>query len=470
MKSPTSSTLIRGAFTDRISVQNLTNTSRGSSDGFLLNVDDELRPLWLNTYGGPGYDAITCMAPLPDGGLVVGMICGSGVDGITVYTIGNTTFTGRGNSDAVVFVVNADGTLRWARNDGAFNAEYPTFLTVVNDTLIVVAGVFVKQSRFGTQTVTDSAEISGYVQAIDMSGNHRWVQVIRGKGLEGGSLAVQIDVLHVSATSNGRIDIVARTSETLSWGDSTLYVDPFFQSRPVVTLSADLEGNALAIGTAASCLPESTAFAKMNDTLCSASAEFANTPCVYSVFDIIGFRWPVSITQPVRIPVQLPQVHAMRQGLQGPLISGETTSVPLVLALDGQGKELWRYTLGSFDNGSMYDAVQTDTSVIAVALARSEQFLPLFLPVNPASLVVLLLQHPITGVNDENRESQYGAIANPVNRIVYYDEVRHLLSNGYTLTSLTGAQLCSPLQQPLTTQVCILSSPLHESVVVLLLP
>ena len=447
----TEAAVLRGAFVDEISVEGARYTSRGLADGFLLCVNNNLRRQWLQIFGGPGYDAITCMKPLPDGGLAVGMICGAGADGITTYRIGDVTFTGRGGADAVVFVLNTDGTVRWVRNDGAINAEYPTSIAIVDDSLIVVAGIFIQKSRFGSENIADSAEISGYVQAISLAGIHRWVRVVHGRGVNGSSAAVQVDVRHVHATS-GRIGVVVQSTESIRWGDSTLVVSTEPQKRTTAVVYVGAMGNILGIEGVETCVAERTSFGSFLNNICAAAAEFATDACIAFPVDAITWRADARSPEARRSFVPAPQVIRTHDVVAGPLISGATETQPLVLALDNQGNERWRYVYPTPEGGLMYDAMQSEALIIAVARSTNVELLSLDLP----------------SAVDGNKNTRMERDAN----IVYNSNIRELLADGYTLMTLTGARVTesaasSPYSQTLAPQVCILMHTTKPSRVVL---
>lgn len=444
-----------GPFSDSINVDGVRLTSRGLSDGFICSVDDELRLQWLRNYGGPGYDAITCMTALPDGGLAVGMLCGAGVDGFTTYRIGDKTLTGRGGADAVVFVLNADGSVRWVRNDGGINAEYPTTIAVLDDSLIVVSGVFLQSSRFGTETISDSAEISGYVQAISLSGSHRWVRVIRGAGLSSSPLAVRIEPLHCSTYTAGRVDVVVRSSEAIAWGDVARVGRDAENYGTTAVVQASAGGLELGFDGITNCLSAQTVYGHSTESIVSASAENAFDACTSLPFDVIAFRTAARTTSANRIAVNRPNVHTSHNTAHGHLISGSTEELALLLALESQGNERWRYVYTASQSSTMYNAIETDTSVIAVALADTLMLLRLDLP---------------TGISDDasTMSAQNSNTSEP--KIVYYSELPALLEQGYTLASLTGAFQSPFGSEPLAPQVLALLHYGQMPTLILLMP
>ena len=431
--------VLRGTFSDSISVEGSRLTSRGLADGFLCSVDDRLRLQWLKSFGGAGYDAITCMAPLPDGGLVVGMLCGAGVNGVTSYRIGEVTFSGRGGADAVVFAMNADGTVRWVRNDGSFNAEYPTSITVLSDSLIIVAGVFLRESRFGTESVSDSCEISGYVQAITKNGAHRWVRVVRGAALDGPPLAVRIQPLHIHAMPNGTAEVVVTSSEAIVWSDSTI-AGPnaeLYGTTAIITIDSD--GKEVDIVGLATCPAAQTVFGSNDVSISAASAEYVANACTALPFDVITFRADARTTHVNSVDVPSPGVKQIRSSARGRLISGSTDQRALILALEPQGNERWRYLHNTL-SGAMYDAFETDSAITAVVMSDK----------------LSLLQFGFsTGVlDDANAEREHLD-----KRVITSAELSAFIRDGCEVWSLTGCRLWvngSSASKPIVPQVCML--------------
>lgn len=471
----TEATVLRGAFVEEMSVEGAGYTSRGLADGFLLSVSNTLRPEWLQTFGGPGYDAITCMQPLRDGGLVVGMLCGAGTDGITTYRVGDVTFTGRGGADAVVFVVNADGSVRWVRNDGAINAEYPTSITVVDDSLIVVAGIFTQRSRFGSENVADSAEISGYVQAISLTGVHQWVRVVRGISVTGNSNSVQIDVRHAHASS-GRIGVVAQSTESIRWGDSTLAVGTDLQKRTTAIVYADVQGNPIGIDSVATCIAEQTVFGSFRTNISAAASETAADACIPFPVDAITWRADVRSVETQRSLVSAPHVVRTRDvpgasvGETHAFVSGGTDAKPLLLALDDKGNERWRYIHPAIGGGLMYDALHNNGSVTAIARSTSIELLSLGLTSGIDNSERERAGFDGSDFDDANEVDDANVVYEAA--VVYNDELRALRAIGYTLITLTGTSVTesessSPLSQTLAPQVCILIHSAKPSRVVL---
>ncbi len=172
-------TYVAGWFTETLSVGEYSVTSFGGLDAFLVALDRQLNPIWLQQYGGIGRDQITALQIGRDGDLLVAMYCGSNTSTFTSYQIGDVILGGRGEADAVIARIRAaDGTVVWVRNDGGTSYEVPNGIVELNDA-ILVSGYFHGTSRFGTDTVTHVARSNntGYIHALSNSGEHLGVAV-----------------------------------------------------------------------------------------------------------------------------------------------------------------------------------------------------------------------------------------------------------------------------------------------------
>lgn len=147
--------------------------SRGERDGFIVCLDLRMQLLWMQTIGGPGFDGVDDITIVPNDGVIATMSCGAGTASITTYTIGDITFSGRGNTDVATAWFGRDGSLKWARNDGAENFETPSRIHRFQDGTIAVIGSFGSQSRFGTEQIVCGKSVTGgFVQLLSSGGEH----------------------------------------------------------------------------------------------------------------------------------------------------------------------------------------------------------------------------------------------------------------------------------------------------------
>lgn len=244
-----------GTFADSMRIGSLRLYGSGMHDVFLAAFDPDLRPRWIQRMGGYGDDSVTCMTALPNGGVALGLMCGGQVLDVPAYTIGTTTFTGKGGYDAVVTSVTGTGAIRWTRADGAQYSEFPTAIaTSFND--IFVCGTFVGTSRFGSAVVQDDGRTSAYLQRISPTGESMWVQWTRGiqgslqgRGRAEGGMACFV--------TDGVVRAVVQVSSAISWGNSTVESTSFAYETKAAALTASLDGAAADVAMLTPCRGDS---------------------------------------------------------------------------------------------------------------------------------------------------------------------------------------------------------------------
>lgn len=164
---------VYGSYSGTLYVGSDSLVSRGERDGFIVCLDLQMQVLWMQGIGGPGYDGVDDIKILPNDGVIAVMSCGAGTASITTYTIGDITFSGRGNNDVATAWFARDGSLKWARNDGGESFEYPTRVHRFPDGTIAVIGTFGSSSRFGNEQIVCGQNVSGgFVQLLSSGGEH----------------------------------------------------------------------------------------------------------------------------------------------------------------------------------------------------------------------------------------------------------------------------------------------------------
>ncbi|MBS1562641.1 MAG: hypothetical protein JSS89_13630 [Bacteroidetes bacterium] len=233
-----------GTFRDSVRIGPLRAYGSGMQDVFLAAFDMDLRPRWIQRMGGNGDDSVTCLATLPSGGVALGLMCGGLTLDVPTYSIGTTTFTGKGGYDAVVTSVTDAGDIRWTRADGAQSSEFPTAIVATNNDLYV-CGTFVGLSRFGTTVVQDDGRTSAYVQCISSAGESRWVQWTRGVVGTSGQGRGRAEGGMACSVTNGTVRAAVQISSAIRWGDQTLESTSFTYETKAAVLTATADGVAV---------------------------------------------------------------------------------------------------------------------------------------------------------------------------------------------------------------------------------
>ena len=114
----------------------------GASDGWLVRLSAEAKPLWDRSYGGSSTDEFCSVAVLPGGGLAL---------------FGSTASLGNGGFDYWLVRTDAWGNVAWQRTFGTDLSETGTAMAVAADGGFVLAGQFgVGKSPTGLVYRTDN--------------------------------------------------------------------------------------------------------------------------------------------------------------------------------------------------------------------------------------------------------------------------------------------------------------------------
>lgn len=238
-----------GTFSDSVVVARSRPTtidravSAGKRDVFLAAFTSDLDLLWIQRIGGEADDSVTCLIAAPQGGVIVGTMCGGASVDVPTYSVGGVTYTGRGGYDAVIASFGRFGALRFVRVDGAEFNEFPTALAA-SGASVYVCGTFVGRSRFGTTVVTDSGRTSAYLQRIDTSGTSQWVVWSRGivkndlgRGRAEGGMACTVTDTLISASIGA--------SGGVQWGTSTIVAEATNYELRAAEISVTPDGKQL---------------------------------------------------------------------------------------------------------------------------------------------------------------------------------------------------------------------------------
>lgn len=167
---------VAGSFANTLTVGTLQVHSRGDLDGFILALDTDLQPLWLRQFGGDGRDAATAISCAPNGDVLVGGYGGANSATATTYTLGNITYSGRGEADAVILRFDSDGDVEWSRNDGGANPDLVRNIQCISNDAIAVCGVAYGVARCDTVKIGSDNDLRhAYTQLLRADGNQSWV-------------------------------------------------------------------------------------------------------------------------------------------------------------------------------------------------------------------------------------------------------------------------------------------------------
>ena len=155
--------LLAGSSSSNIS-GNKTENSKGSSDFWLVNIDENGTILWDKTIGGSEVEYVNGIVKCPDNGFV---IAGSSTSNIS----GDKTQNSQGGNDGWVVRINANGNILWDKTIGSLSDEGFNQVVALSDNSFVLSG-------------TSYSSVSGDVTVPGYGGLEYWVVKLNQETLD----------------------------------------------------------------------------------------------------------------------------------------------------------------------------------------------------------------------------------------------------------------------------------------------
>jgi hypothetical protein len=146
--------------------------SAGSFDLAVAKLDASGAHLWSRGFGGPDDDAALGLAVDP-----AGNVAWAGAFD-RVLAVGADRLVARGTADVVVASLTPDGQPRWARRFGEDGEDVATSVAVDPAGNVVVAGWFERSVDFGAGPLTARGGKDAFVAKLDAAGTTRWARAL----------------------------------------------------------------------------------------------------------------------------------------------------------------------------------------------------------------------------------------------------------------------------------------------------
>lgn len=174
---------------------NKTALNKGEMDYWVIALSTSGEELWQQTFGGSDIDALTTMARLPDGNLLLGGVSSSpaGADRTDALI---------GLADFWLVKINPLGQKIWDRAYGGSGSQRLRTMTVLSDGRILMAG-HSDSPISGDKTEACYGDIDGWLLMTDANGNKLWDRTIGGTGTDAiVALAISDGHIYAGAYSN----------------------------------------------------------------------------------------------------------------------------------------------------------------------------------------------------------------------------------------------------------------------------
>jgi hypothetical protein len=192
-----------GQFAGNISFDGITKTCSGSSDLFIVKLDQNGQVKWVETVGGSGTERSKGMALDMDDNIFLGGTFES------TCSFGLTSKTSAGSSDIFIAKIDSSGSFIWVETAGGSHLDEMSDLTLDHNQKVFVSGFYTSAASFGSVAVSSSQAQTAVIAKYDPSIND-WPFV---KECQNTGFAL---IESITVPLNGNIYAVGRHSDTLT--------------------------------------------------------------------------------------------------------------------------------------------------------------------------------------------------------------------------------------------------------------
>lgn len=187
---------VSGAYKATIAFGNLSATSQGDYDAFLMKLNAAGVPQWLRSAGGTGVDYASALTVAPGNGVYLSGSLSA------VATFGSLVAISRGGLDAFLMQYDGQGTPQWLQTFGGSGDDGSGTVVTVPSGELYTVGYFQSTADFGTSTLISQGGKDGFVVKCTAQGVPLWAKAMGGSGNDSafGASWGAAGVLYVSGT------------------------------------------------------------------------------------------------------------------------------------------------------------------------------------------------------------------------------------------------------------------------------
>ena len=193
---------------------NVTGTSHGSADYWILKLDASGNIEWQKLYGGSGNDMANSIELTTDGGYIIAGYSDSSASG-------NVTGTSHGDYDYWIIKLDTSGNIQWQKlygGSGTESIDKPYSILQTSDGGYILGGKS-KSSASGDVTETGHGDNDVWILKLDALGNIQWQKLYGGTGSDSmGTIMQNTDgsyTVAASSTSSANGDVTDTSNGTL---------------------------------------------------------------------------------------------------------------------------------------------------------------------------------------------------------------------------------------------------------------
>lgn len=154
----------------------VSSTSKGGQDAWVIKTDNAGGITWQKNYGGSGTDYLTDIQKTSDGGYIF-------VGATTSSANGDVTGASKGGNDFWIVKLTATGAISWQKNYGGSSAEYGYSIQQTSDGGYIVGGV-TSSTASGDMTGASKGNADAWILKLTSTGAITWQKNYGGSATE----------------------------------------------------------------------------------------------------------------------------------------------------------------------------------------------------------------------------------------------------------------------------------------------
>jgi hypothetical protein len=172
--SPNGNLVVTGYYENNLDFDTFSLLANNLRDIFILAMDQQGNPLWLETLSGPGVEYGRSIATDTSNNIYL-----TGVFRDYLYPNG-TTLSGFGSYDAFLAKYDAIGQLLWIKGMGGPSADESYYVNVDNKQDVVIVGWYDRSMQIDTLLLNGSKEEDGFAAKFAPNGDLIWALPLAG--------------------------------------------------------------------------------------------------------------------------------------------------------------------------------------------------------------------------------------------------------------------------------------------------
>ncbi|GAA4379709.1 hypothetical protein GCM10023186_17390 [Hymenobacter koreensis] len=168
---------VLGGFTSAGAGGDKTEPSKGSTDFWLIKLDDRGNKRWDRAYGGADSDLLLALRTTPDGGYILAGTSSSAAGG-------DKSHPSRGAADYWLVKTDAQGQRQWDRTLGSAEYDYARSVCLAPDGGYIVGG-YTRAGASGDKTQPGPGNGDAWLAKVDAQGAPQWDLTLGGADSDG---------------------------------------------------------------------------------------------------------------------------------------------------------------------------------------------------------------------------------------------------------------------------------------------